>query len=418
MTILNTKMGGTDPSDGSVLNAADWKATFDAVVDDNDKSLVGEGLNLIRQLQNRSITFSKGGFDWFGDAYVDANGQKNSVDTGKTTDSFSTDKYTAVDFDSMGYFVIIYADTCPDITDYSTTTKRLSEDSWVVYGASRNNVLAALFDSSANIESVTGLTAIETSETDDVGMRFNYLKISASHTSTTENAQVTGTFTDTSSNKMWSASNLNLSTTDNNTDFRVRWEAPSGTSLHSHGASSIGGVPGYGISNEIGSGGDYITNPATAEYDHDTGNNDAGSTSGEIIVGWTSGTVSWGTASTANASISIDTEYTFSSVPAFTALSSDYRNTIITHKIPSGTFSSTISSCIGVPMIEDWETGANINYKIVNATEDSGWLDYNERANFTAFTARPVKVIVKLIPKTTSPSAGFPSILGFSIKEL
>ena len=70
-------------------------------------------------------------------------------------------------------------------------------------------------------------------------------------------------------------------------------------------------------------------------------------------------------------------------------------------------------------MIEDWEDGANIQYKLTNATEDTGWLDAMNTSpevnSFTAFTSEPTTLIVKLIPKTTSPTAGYPSVKGFYV---
>lgn len=89
------------------------------------------------------------------------------------------------------------------------------------------------------------------------------------------------------------------------------------------------------------------------------------------------------------------------------------------HDIPSGMFSSTISSAIGVPFFENWETGADVQYKLTNTTEDSGWLDCGnspEISSFTAFTSEPTTLIVKLIPKATTPTAGYPAIKGFWVK--
>ena len=91
-------------------------------------------------------------------------------------------------------------------------------------------------------------------------------------------------------------------------------------------------------------------------------------------------------------------------------------NPIVSDPTPS-LLSSTISSCIGTPLITDWETGANIQFKLTNTTEDSGWLTYNEISEFTAFTAEPDTLIVKLIPKTTTPTSGVPSIKGFGVLE-
>ena len=97
----------------------------------------------------------------------------------------------------------------------------------------------------------------------------------------------------------------------------------------------------------------------------------------------------------------------------------DSIGTTIEHNIPTGTFSSTIDSVIGIPLISDWETGADIQYKLTNATEDTGWLNSSnspEISTFTSFTSEPTKLIVKLIPKVSTPTAGYPSIKGFVVK--
>ena len=93
----------------------------------------------------------------------------------------------------------------------------------------------------------------------------------------------------------------------------------------------------------------------------------------------------------------------------------DSAEVLIYHNIPSGSFSSTISNCVGIPKFVNWESGSNIQYKLTNATEDTGWLNPNEIVEFTAFTSEPTKCIVKLIPKTSSPTSGYPSISGFAL---
>lgn len=85
---------------------------------------------------------------------------------------------------------------------------------------------------------------------------------------------------------------------------------------------------------------------------------------------------------------------------------------VIEHDIPTGFFGATPSSLIGMPKIADWEDGANIQVKVTNATEDSGYVDYGEVLNFTAFTSEPSKFLVKLIPKTSGATAGYPSVYG------
>jgi len=88
----------------------------------------------------------------------------------------------------------------------------------------------------------------------------------------------------------------------------------------------------------------------------------------------------------------------------------------ISHTIPASTFSSTISNAFLTFKADNWETGADIQYKLTNAVpEDTGWLDANEIQTFTAFTSQPTTLIVKLIPKSVSPTAGFPSVRGIQL---
>jgi len=61
-------------------------------------------LNLIRTLQDRSITFSKGSIDWFGDAYTDSNGRMNSA-TGSRTAKFDTNKMTCAWYGALSISV-------------------------------------------------------------------------------------------------------------------------------------------------------------------------------------------------------------------------------------------------------------------------------------------------------------------------
>ena len=88
------------------------------------------------------------------------------------------------------------------------------------------------------------------------------------------------------------------------------------------------------------------------------------------------------------------------------------------HDIPSGTFGSAVSKAICVPFLENWESGANIQFKLTNTGgDDSGWLDCMDTepivSSFTAFSnGEPDTLIVKLIPKGSSPTPGYPAIKG------
>jgi hypothetical protein len=89
--------------------------------------------------------------------------------------------------------------------------------------------------------------------------------------------------------------------------------------------------------------------------------------------------------------------------------------TQVIHTIPTGTFSTTLSHAFCTFKTEGWESGADVQFKLTNATEDTGWLSTNELASFTTLTAEPDDLVVKMIPKTTSPTMIYPSINGVAV---
>jgi hypothetical protein len=95
------------------------------------------------------------------------------------------------------------------------------------------------------------------------------------------------------------------------------------------------------------------------------------------------------------------------------------QESLIKYNIPSGRFVGNVKAAIGVPMIKDWETGADIKYKIVNGSEDSDWLNCGVApiiTEFTQFTSQPTILWVKLIPKSSSPTLGYPTLYGFGVR--
>jgi hypothetical protein len=90
---------------------------------------------------------------------------------------------------------------------------------------------------------------------------------------------------------------------------------------------------------------------------------------------------------------------------------------ILEHMIPSGTFNLGLSKVFMTVLKSNWEDGCDIEYKLINSTEDSGWLKHNTPSTFLPFTKEPTKLMIKLIPKSINPSAGFPSIYGFYLTE-
>jgi len=254
--------------------------------------------NLIRQLQDRSVVFSADGGEW-AEAYIDADGQKDSVDTALTTA-----------IDCIGEYAVGTSNI--DATVYTITT--------------------------------TGFTTVVTLTVGDVLI---YKKIPFEYRST--NAGDAGqrtvrfvvTYTDTSSENLdftfnatptsYTLAALELSNPEKTVDTIA-------VQLAQANASADGDIKNV----------NYLTSPASA--------------------------------------------------------------LIITHDLPSGSFSSTISSCFGSALVAQWGSSGVIKYKLTNATEDTGWLTYNEVGTFTAFTSEPTKCITEL-------SGNFIGIKGFGVLE-
>jgi len=80
MTIKNTKLGGTDWLSNESVYAEDLNDTFNETFRrGGDSALVQSGLNSVRQLIDRDVIVSKGNIEGFGEAYIDADGRKDSV---------------------------------------------------------------------------------------------------------------------------------------------------------------------------------------------------------------------------------------------------------------------------------------------------------------------------------------------------
>jgi len=95
MTIRNDNLGGADYTASTAIVNTDFNDTFDAeVIKDADKALISVGLNSISQMIDRDVPVSAGKIDSFIEAYIDADGRKDTVDAGSTDATFDTDKYT------------------------------------------------------------------------------------------------------------------------------------------------------------------------------------------------------------------------------------------------------------------------------------------------------------------------------------
>jgi len=335
MGIKNNKLGGTDWVSGEALTYTDLNDTFDASTTSN---ILG-GLNLIRMLQDRSIDFSKGGFDWFGDAYSDSNGRMNSVDTGNTTAIFSTDNLT------YGY----------SITNESSSDTINNDDGFT----DPSNA----FDDNDS----TYAEKILTSQYEDISVELGT------------------TFSAKTIPKVYVNAYYYVADNNNNKTTYIILQTYNGSTWS-----------------------DYVTLKTVAGYDAVT-NRYSGYTDliglGDIQGVRVKFSSSGFHGSNQNVTLKL-TQLTYG----------ENTESVITHNIPSGSFISTISKSIGVPLLFELPTGSNIQYKLTNDTEDSGWLDYNELTSFTAFTSEATKFIVKLIPNNTTPNNGLLQLLGFAIK--
>lgn len=389
-------------SDGEVLYAADLNTNAGTF-------LRGEGQNTIQQLQDRAITFTADG-GIFAEAYVDADGRNGDVNTGLTGATFDTDKYKFTTFPTgTEPFVIVEASSLSiGWDDNDCLSQYLGSGRWIIYCTTgtdevrRAQIYKSMFygtnGSNPLMANFSTVTAVKTSITRDIGKRGHYASLSSTGT-----GYYTGTFVDTSTNDDCSSWSYVLpGTTSGNYG---RWEMPSGTTLHQHtydGSSS----------DETGTDttADELNNPATCQLESVA---TLGRTTYVKSFILCSGDITWvasGTATESNTDF-----YTDYAIPDMTDGSSEtFETSLITHDIPTGTFSSTISSSFLTFKAEDWEAGADVQYKLTGTggAEDTGWLDTNEIVEFTAFTAEPDTLIVKLIPKTTSPTAGKPAING------
>ncbi len=413
--------GSTEPfADGNIITAAGQNSA-------HWRLYTEQGINHIRQLMNRAGVYSAGSIGGWGEAYTSAGGRNGSVDTDldKTTCEFSSNKYIAT---SEPYIIIEATSlTTGDFAINNCTATLFSAGVWILrcstgtINVKKSQLIKTLFYGSNGTDAritttyVTGISALKTNITEFVGLYGWYARSSSGGAgSSTGTTIYTGTFTDTSTNTSvysWSYCAAPALSSD-----YTRWELPSATILNTAGPNSS--------SDEIGTDtfSDVKSNPSTGVQR--TSDNDGGDNASTQTIILTKGSLSWALTGSSGGKTANNIDFNVDeSVPAFTLDDNISSDLIITHDIPAGTFSDTVSSAIGVPFIEDWETGADIQYKLTGTAgaEDTGWLDAMdtnpEVSNFTAFTAEPDTLIVKLIPKTTSPTTGYPSVRGFYINS-
>jgi len=81
--------------------------------------------------------------------------------------------------------------------------------------------------------------------------------------------------------------------------------------------------------------------------------------------------------------------------------------TLVYLDIPNNIFTSTVSLSVGSFIAENFADGSDVQYKLTNTSDDSGWLNTGEVSTFTAFADYPTTAIVKIISPTDYDTSQF-----------
>lgn len=369
------------------------------------------GLNTIRQLQDRAITFSKGLQEGWGEAYNDADGRLNSVVTASSTAEWNTDNYRVPNTTYVAY-VDIYASTVNTATLSNGTNNivcfQLASGIWRVQCAKLADVQAnmsyiwdimfyGVSNGATNPNGTTGLTELRCSISTWRNLKMTYYRAQRN----TFGSSIDVDWAISPSDTIYYHNFINTSNSPLSTPYL---QIPTGTNKWT--GTSI---------NNVGTSTYYTGTGTTAKHHNEQNNLNPPFLLNSGLVFYTNTTTATPTISGGMTSQEVAT-FTWSNTAPDTAT---YPLTfIISHTIPTGTFSSTIRESVGVAHVKSWETGADIKYKFQNTTEDSGWLDCGVTPtvdSFTAFTSEPTKLIVALYPKT-SPTTNYPAIYGFWVR--
>ena len=270
-----------------------------------------------------------------------------------------------------GPYVIIEATSVSSLNDFAIndcSLRKISAGKWVLGCTTgsdevkRAKIYATLFygtngtNPRASSTYITGITALKTSVARDVGKQaYNvYSFVNGVSGSHT----YTGTFANTTTNN--SCSSWSDITAASPGIRPIYWELPNNTILNTANEGSHIGTDRAA---------DETDNPANCRINHDHGGIGFTSTARAFVL--SSGTVSW--VKSGSNTVSVIDFNVDNSIPVFTATSE----------------------------FTPYETA---------------WLETNKTEPFTAFTLEPSTLTVKLIPKSVSPTAGYPSIRGICLQ--
>lgn len=437
-------------------------------VNDNTEILLNNaGQSLINQLKDRTVTRSNDGVSPFAEAYVNATGRNNSVVTAETSAVFDTNKYKAYDVKEeietlygSDVYILIEAESISNVSHFAInncTITPLGQGKWVLGCTTgtaevrRAQIYKTLFygtngtNPRASSTYLTNCSGIKTKVSRDIDKRGFYAHsrvVWSSHDGGSGRVEIDLdiTFSNTSTNldySIWSfasGSNFTASSPSVNVQHQ-KIETPKGTTILQR--TSPGSTDHTGTDRTV----DEFDNPPTlylsAMYQQSNWVNTNNSLSSNarcyflansnissqetIVTNTNSGTQK------VLETVVIDFKDDFG-VPEFELLQDsdllfDFE---ITHTIPAGTFSDTVSSGYAVVDIADWEDGASLTWEAYNGSDSTGELPFNIIGNkayckisqFTEFLAQAENYKINLIPKETDPTAGVPSIRGSLIQLL
>ena len=388
------------------------------------------GLTSIQQLQDRAITFSADGGQ-FAEAYIDISGRNDTLNGG-TTAQFDTDKFKPIEVagDIESRPAAQYTYNPPDFTD--TNCLRFNSDGTKAYFASDSNnvyeyTLAIAYDLTSG---TLTHTYDATSETTSVYS----LEFKSDGTIMYLLDEVAETIYQYTLSTAWDLSSASYASksqtmTDSVNTYQM-FMKPDGTKMFVS-TYTTSRIREYNISTPY----DISTMSATNDAEFTLANAETlflNSDGTKLFVAARSANITEyalstpydittkdaGTATTSSpryTGLLVDSDKKYYELEATTVPAYNLEGFEVGHTIPTGTFSSTLSSAFATFKAEDWESGADVQFKLTNATEDTGWLATNIAVSFTALTAEPDYFFVKLIPKTTSPTAGYPSINGSAL---
>lgn len=342
-------------ADGQVLPAADLNGDL------NDVRRIN-GLNAIQQVIDRSITQTSDG-GYFVEAYVDADGRQNTVNTTLTSAAFDTDNYSA----SAGLIIEASSLATSDFSINSCTATLVSAGKWLLtadgaYEVARARIYKTMFygsngsDARATATYITSLTALKTLDARDVGKYATYTSMSM--TNLTADATQQWDFSDVATNTNCSAWS-SCYTDETFTNGPAQFEFPNGTVVNSM-------INGTNDEMESDTSADINDNPAVAE----SLMNYQGTGHDYTIEAFMlhTGTVSTGsTTGSGFTSTLVDFQATHS-MPAISLGDADDFPAVVWHEIPAGTFSHTLDASFATVQFDDHNSDSTTQYKLEDAT--------------------------------------------------